>query len=70
MESGPDRAARQRREWMLRRALAVSDDDGGDGLGEADAAEVQRNIERIRLRKARRTVPVPIRVVRDPKLWR
>jgi hypothetical protein len=55
---------------MLRRALAVSDDDGGDGLGEADAAEVQRNIERIRLRKARRTVPVPIRVVRDPKLWR
>jgi hypothetical protein len=69
MESGPDRAARQRRAWMLRRALVVSDDDDG-GLDEADAAEVQRNIERIRLRKARRTVPVPIRVVRDPKLWR
>jgi hypothetical protein len=69
MESGPDRAARQRREWMLRRALAVSNDDDG-GLDEADAAEVERRIELARRRKARRTVPVPIRVVRDPKLWR
>jgi hypothetical protein len=71
MPNGIERAAEQRRKWHLRRALLGLDDDESDGgLGEADADEIARRVERIRRWKSRHLEPVAIRVVRDPQLQR
>lgn len=65
-----EREAQRRRKRDRRRVLEAMGGPSGNGLDEADAAEVAARIDRIRRWKRDHPEPVVIRVYSDPQLQR